>query len=310
MGDSEIREHSVHLLGAAVPWFQELLRAHSIELSASSELAQALEILEKTRLGAEIGATLRFGSPAAGQQFHLRATGADFLSKALHRGFSSGLHGFHGHLQELRSSDPILTGPSGSSTTARNGTWELLLASLVSPFASNVRRAEPDILMEFEGATVGLAAKVLYSKSTATRADTVVLGADQLEKSVAEYGFVVVNLVELFPHAEMFRNFVQGDVRDPGAAENILTVWMTTFIELHNLGAWGRRLASRSKVLSVLFFLPTVVHFQGREVPIMPYYRVHVLARPGQEDRARAFESALNDSCQRVLGHDPRIPTG
>ena len=116
-------------------------------------------------------------------------------------------------------------------------------------------------------------------------------------------GFVAVNLVELFPHAAMFQNFVKSDVTSGEQARRILNGWVTAFMDQYNFEAWARRLRETTKVLSVLFFLPTVIHVHGLQTPMVPYYRIHVVSRAGKQDEAEPFEMALNGACQTVLGY-------
>ena len=286
-------------VGASIAWFKDELKARALPLNAASELAKALALLEDVK--ARVGQIVRYASPEEAQALHLKSSGADFLTKALHRGCAAGLEGFEDHWRELRSADPILTGPASNSTNSRNKSWELLLASLMATFASQVCAAEPDVVCNFEGRSVGVAAKVLYSAEPKKHLARIAEGAEQIDRSQVEEGFVVVNLVERFPHAQMFRNFVQGDIRTAEQARQILDAWVWTFTEQYDLREWGRRLKSRAKTLSILFFLPTLLDIKGREMPLVPYYRIHVVSIEGREDRAKSFALALNQSCQHVL---------
>jgi hypothetical protein len=164
-----------------------------------------------------------------------------------------------------------------------------------------VRAAEPDIVCDFGGRSVGVAAKVLYSSEPKKHLARIAEGAEQIDRSDVDEGFVVVNLVEQFPHSLMFRNFVHGDVRTAEQARHILDQWVLQFTAQYDLREWGRRLKGRNKTLSVLFFLPTLLHIKGREMPLVPYYRIHVVSIEGREERTKAFAFALNQSCQHVL---------
>jgi hypothetical protein len=181
----------------------------------------------------------------------------------------------------------------------------ILLASLVAPFARNVAFNEPDVTFDFEGTRVGLAAKVLYTGDPRGHLARIAEGARQIETSSVAEGFVVVNLVEQFPHAAMFSNFVDSGIDGADAAEHVVNEWVNNFAEQYDLAAWGRRFRDKSKLLSLLFFLPTVLHIHGLQTPIVPYYRIHVISRPDREERAKAFEVALNNSCVCVLPHRP-----
>jgi hypothetical protein len=300
--DCRIADVGIDLLGASMGWFRAGLKSRGLSLNSGSELGKALSLLEEVRLKARAGEIARYTSREVAQALHLKASGADFLTKALHRGSAFGLEAFDSHWKGLCSGDPVLTGPSANST-ARNKSWELLLASLVAPFSSHVRGDEPDVVFGFNGRAVGLAAKVLYSSEPNKHLERIAEGARQIDCSNVDEGFVVVNLVEQFPHAEMFRNLVDGNVTTAGQAQHILNQWMWSFTAQYDLEAWGRRLKDKSKLLSVLFFLPTLLHIHERDMPLVPYYRIHFVSIVGREARASAFEFALNESCQRVLSY-------
>lgn len=125
------------------------------------------------------------------------------------------LHGFDDRWRSLKAGDPLLTGPSdrvGKITRPRDFSWELLLASLVAPFAP-VRREEPDAVCTFNGQRLGLAAKVSYSGNEAQFLDQIQEGARQIERQPVDGGFVIVNMLEHFPHGRMFRNFLDASSR-------------------------------------------------------------------------------------------------
>lgn len=125
------------------------------------------------------------------------------------------LRGFDDRWRSLKAGDPLLTGPSdrvGKITRPRDFSWELLLASLVAPFAP-VRREEPDAVCTFNGQRLGLAAKVSYSGNEAQFLDQIQEGARQIERQPVDGGFVIVNMLEHFPHGRMFRNFLDASSR-------------------------------------------------------------------------------------------------
>lgn len=294
--------------GSSAKWLRETLGRLEVGLRQESALGVALAQLEKTACAYRAEATLSFPSPAAAQEFYLQMTGADFLSKALHWGQASGLRGFDDHFNYLSSGDPVLTSPNGVPSLARNKTWELLLASVVATFAEDVRPGEPDVLCRFHGRTIGLAAKVLYSSNPAKLLDRLKEGTTQLENSDAETGFVAVNLVEQFPHGRMFNNFVNGRFNTGEKVCDLIGNWVTTFIDLDRVQQWARRLRGNKKILSVLFFVPTVVHMHGPIVPLLPYYRLHLVSIVGRDQEASPFEVALNQAFQCVLAYDVDVP--
>jgi hypothetical protein len=295
-----IIEAGLDSIGASVSWLTAKLSEQGCTLHPESRLAQSLASLEQMRRLALSGESYSFKSGVDAQRWYLSASGADFLSKALHRGALHGLRGFDPMFKHLSGGDPVLTGPAIRSNK-RDLSWELLLASLIATFSENVRAEEPDITCGFENQRLGVAAKVLYSDDPATHLDRVKEGAAQLERSVADSGFVVLNMVQLFPHERMFANFNRSKIRTRAEAVAVIDGWSAAFFDAYDLSAWARRLKSLDKLLCVMFFVPTVVHLHDSPNPLVPYYRMHLVAMGGREERARAFTHALNWSCQTVL---------
>lgn len=306
-GNAEVLEFGLDAIGTCAPWLRAELQASGVRLHPKSELALGLGELEQLR--SRIGDTLRFSSPAEAQMFYFRSTGVDFLSKALHRGKTKGLNGFAKHFGALGSGNPVLTGPSERTSGERDSSWELLLASLIASFSNDVCEVEPpDILCEFSGARIGIAAKMLHSASRDKAPRHIVKGAKQLEKSSADHGFVVMNLVDVFPHARMFWSFYTARLASPDAALDIMHEWMNSFLIGYDLDDLVERLqhSSATKLNSLLFFVPTVLYLEASDPPVLPFYRFQVITIDGRRERAEAFEHALNRSCQDVLAYRPQ----
>lgn len=220
--DGEIIDHGLDAIGGSTAWLRMHLAEGGVRLHPDSELGRGLDELDS--LAARAAQVVRFPSASEAYHHYLRATGVDFLSKALHRARLRGLEGFARHIRTLGSGNPVLTGPSEAGSGARDASWELLLASLIASFAAAVAEEEPDLVCSYRGAKVGVAAKVLYSKNSDQLLKLIAKGAKQLERSAAEHGFVVVNLVEVFPHTRMFENFRRGRVATGIAAQQIVHV--------------------------------------------------------------------------------------
>lgn len=297
-------DHGLDAIGTSADWLRAELSAAGVRLHPNSELARALNDLD--RLATQIGQVARFPSASDAQSLYLSASGVDFLSKALRRGRAHGLAGFGRHMKALGSGNPLLTGPAEKASGDRDATWELLLAALVASFSSNVREEEPpDITCDFVGARIGIAAKVLHSTNRNKLPKHVVKGAEQLERSMADHGFVAINLADVFPHAKMFENFRSGRIASGDAAQLVINEWMNAFLATYNVPDLVRRLAAtpNSKLNSVMFFVPTVLHIEGIDPSLVPFYRFHMITVDGRRERAEAFEHALNWSCQDVLGY-------
>ncbi|HKO90005.1 MAG TPA: hypothetical protein VJU61_02570 [Polyangiaceae bacterium] len=290
----------VGVIGKSRPWFEAKAQSFGLCMNPGSPLGTSLQFLRELEQQAVTQGVMRFDSPEQGQSWCLQSVGMDYLTKTLHRGHARGLSAGQRYWQYLKAGNPLLTAPAGKRTDARDHSWELVLASVAASFASDVRLSEPDITCMFEGQRVGLAGKVLYTRSERRFLDAIQKGARQLEGSEAEVGFVVINLVEMFPHGRMFRNFRDGRVRVRAGLE-IIGAWVDAFLTPYPVPQWSAHLRGMSKLLSVLMFVPTIAHLDGMDAPV-PYYRLHSFGIVGREERARPFELALQSAFESVPG--------
>ncbi|HKO93003.1 MAG TPA: hypothetical protein VJU61_17730 [Polyangiaceae bacterium] len=297
-----IIDHGLEALGASRLWFEGRLRDLGITLHPGSRLARGLRKLQDLERSATAGDAIKFPSPVEGQRWFLDALGADFLCKAMHRG-ERGLTGFEDRWRSLKSGDPILTGPSelqGKVTRPRDLSWELLLASIVAHFAP-VRKQEPDLVCTFNGMDIGLAAKVSYTGNEGQFLDQIQEGARQIERQGVDAGFVVVNMVEHFPHECMFKNFLDAGISDPRVLYELVAGWGDAFLRPYPPPKWARHLRGMSKLLSVMMFVPTILPLVGKS-SVLPYYRIHTFGIEGREEQAYPFEQALQTACETLPG--------
>ncbi|MBI3205148.1 MAG: hypothetical protein HYZ29_26655 [Myxococcales bacterium] len=103
----------------------------------------------------------------------------------------------------------------------------------------------------------------------------------------------------------MFENFRSGRVASGTAAQQIIHEWVNAFLATYDIPDLVRRLTKTrsSKLNSVMFFVPTVLHLERIDPPLVPFYRFHMITVDGRRERAEAFEHALDSSCQDVLGY-------
>jgi hypothetical protein len=204
--DATIEEHGLDAIATSLDWFEKRLGSASIVVRSDSALGRCLQTLRDWKAEARPDAApKRLPIPDA-QRWFLNASGTDYLTKTLHRGEQAGLRGFEDHWRMLSAGNPILTGPAGKPSRERNRTWELMAASWVATFAEDVREAEPDVVCRYHGRQLGLASKVLYGTSGGRFLDIIQSGAEQIQRSNVDAGFVLLNMVEIFPHVAMFRN--------------------------------------------------------------------------------------------------------
>ncbi len=245
---------------------------------------------------------MKFSSAEDAQRFAFDAIGTDFLTKALHRNRCIVDARFDKAWRSLRAGDPILTGPTqlqGPVSRPRDFSWELLLASLVATFATNVRMAEPDVVCEFQGKRVGLAAKVFYGSNDGQLLDKIQEGARQIQNQNVDQGFVVVNMVEQFPHERLFNVIREAGIAEAKVIFELVSGWVDAFLVAHPVPFWEQHLRGMSKLMSVMMFVPTILPLAGMPMPL-PYYRIHTFGLIGREDEALLFEQALQLACEEV----------
>ena len=105
-------------------------------------------------------------------------------------------------LPTLTRGDPSPLTP-GNQSNERDRIFELVCARICSLFASDVAFGEPDVLATYRGKRWGLACKSAYGSPT-TVAKAVRKGAKQIERSDIDFGMIVVQLTNIFPHDRMY----------------------------------------------------------------------------------------------------------
>jgi hypothetical protein len=290
-------------IGGSVPWLQERLRSDGVTIHPDSGLARAFATLTRFMEDARQERTVRLHSEDDFDhfaQYFAHASGADFLTKMLHRGLAFGLSGISDHIRHLASGDPVPTSPSArfdANHDDRNRVWELGLAAAVSTFAEGVALVEPDVAMTFQGRRVGLAAKVLYSDRSAKLVRRVVEGARQIEMAPVDQGFVVLNLVQLFPIGRTYANLARARVTNPATCLQVLDEWARTFFDQHRRSL-SMKFQRYPKVKSIISLIPAIVPFQDSAAPL---YRISCTSIEGREEDALPFELAFNGAFQQVL---------
>lgn len=79
---------------------------------------------------------------------------------------------------------------------AKDTLWELELLRMLSDIGINAHLGEPDLILEFEGAKIGVACKNLYSEKNVWKILSQAVA--QIERGV-DFGIVAVNLEHLLP---------------------------------------------------------------------------------------------------------------
>jgi hypothetical protein len=138
--------------------------------------------------------------------FFSEALGADFLSKALHWGYDSGLRASRDQWKQLTIANPNIATPEDKSSMERNRVWETAIGSIAKTFCSEVDFVEPDVICTFEKKKIAIAAKMAYSEKNIF--ENVKKGLRQAKgaesnDSVDAY-LIFVNVVQIYPLLDVF----------------------------------------------------------------------------------------------------------
>lgn len=120
------------------------------------------------------------------------------------------LPSFAPHIQLLNSGTPLQNTPAPRNDPSANKTLELLMGlAALGAGATNVdlddphnpKGDNPDVLADFDGEVWGFACKVPEGDAPATLYERIEDGIDQIERSRATRGFVVLNFKNRYDHA-------------------------------------------------------------------------------------------------------------
>jgi hypothetical protein len=247
--------------GGDAQWFRDFLLTQGIRLKASCPFGQALSALEKlsewTRGGVQPLLSIEKRYAIAADAF-----GADLITKSVRRTISKTAEPLRPYWPLFAKCDPNQI-RRGRSDTGRNLVWELLVGVLVANFATDLARVEPDLRCTYLDRRWGLSCKAFYSFDVDQQIDSIVEGVKQLEGADTDRGIVIVNLANIFSHAELFAQ----DFPTSQAAILFVTRGHRQFLDRFRTRSVERRLTSgadgmRDKTRMVLFFCPTVVNVQ------------------------------------------------
>jgi hypothetical protein len=113
------------------------------------------------------------------------------------------------HLRKLNEGQVPQNSPSGILDKVSPKLFELLIALGAMQIGNHMELDDPDhssggdnpdVLITVDGVRYGLACKALIGRSTEALVQNLVKGIDQIERSPAEIGFIVVNVKDLINH--------------------------------------------------------------------------------------------------------------
>jgi hypothetical protein len=295
-----VENFGIDAIGSSVDWFEGRLVERGICLDGQCALRQGLRALARRAEMAQAKLAERMTIEAA--LHHLgQATGADTLTKVLHRGERAGLTQFRRHWRSLKGGNPLVTAPSYGHCQKRTRCWELVLASLCANFCEQVLDEEPDIVAVRQQMRLGIAAKMLFTSTKSALLSRIEEGIDQLERSAIDAGIVAINLTDVYPHEQQFVALHRMRYKHPSTLHFAINCWVDDFVETYGptRAKWTALTRKQTKVMAIAFFLPTVMTYWAGHVAVpMTLYQWTTFC-PGHRDaEAKDFLTRLQDAYQ------------
>lgn len=137
----------------------------------------------------------------------------DFVKQILKHKEHPDFHQIIPHLHLLnKASTATLTSQSKITDDGNNKLMELYIALLCMSFALNIRLDHPDnskgdnpdVMFEFRNQTWAIACKALHSSKEKTLYDTIEKGTEQINRSNADKGIVVVNFKNIIDRNQIW----------------------------------------------------------------------------------------------------------
>lgn len=290
---------------ASCGWMRDQFRERSISVHGASSLAKGLTGLEKFREKVVADDYYRFDSTDACYDFMAEVYGADFLTKAIHWGATSGLQLDERRWKLLGKGDPLITRTTSDSGKPRNETWETILASIFATFAADVTFKEPDVTCSYRGRRYAIAAKVAYSKDNLI--ENIEKGFRQA-RSKADAVLVFVDVVSLYPQVETLRWSRSRAFAHNDEAVEAMIGSVTRWCSNLPLKALAQRLHSKAtEPVGVAFFVPMFLHIGGAPRPFL-YTHMPLAWDHGSPDYE--FARAFLRRCNFVASFAPGVDMG
>jgi len=188
--------------------FEELLKKHGLNIKSNSDLERIsisiIEVNEKFK-----GKIIHDDKQDIRMQLSEVAGLTEFIRKILKNQTSADFNQLIPHLQLLNESKSVSqTTKSKITDEGNNKLFELYVALLCMEIGDNLRLDDPksskgdnpDILFNLNGITWAIACKALHTKSELTLFDRIEDGVEQINRSSANKGIVVVNFKNIIDY--------------------------------------------------------------------------------------------------------------
>jgi len=171
----------------------------------------------------------------------------DFVKQILKHKSHSDFKQVIPHLQLLNtSSTATLTKKSKITDSGNNKLMELYVALLCMSFSKNIKLDHPenskgdnpDVMFEYNGITWAIACKALHTTNEKSLYDTIEKGTDQINKSKASKGLVIVNFKNIIERNQLWTIINQQQV-DSGKEEPLFSCYSSLEIPTKILYSYG-----------------------------------------------------------------------
>ncbi len=300
---SDKKDHIIHpddRAGSSGPWLETKLKDEKLTIHPQSGIAIALKSLQQLRqLILSKGST---GVRPVEELYKLfsEGYGADLLTKALHWGYDSGLRLSQEQWKYLISANPNIASP-GQSSTERNKVWEIVIGSIAKTFCAQVDFTEPDLICNYEGEKIAVAAKVIYSDEQVVqnvrkgfKQAKAVGDADEIDAY-----FIFANIVNIYPFLDIFKQTAKSQSSDK--MTDLLLNNVTSWCDRLPLMKEAKRLKEQTnKPVGVGFFIPFTLVLNGNP---MPFFYVHMPLTWAVGSIEYRFAQKFLQACNVVLGY-------
>ena len=315
------RDHFMFEEGApAAIQVEKRLLQHGIRIAPGSYLeAAALSAfrLAEHQAGAASGGSNGDTRAGIASMIGFMEIGTQLLASIAHPDF----HVLAPHLKLLNEATAFQNQPSGGNDDASRKLFELLAACWAMSFGSNVivddpqfsKGDNPDVILEYQRVRWAIACKTIQSTSPQSVIDNISDGVDQIDRSAAQLGIVLINAKDTLPLDKYWPEVPNpaGDGPLYGCFADAEEPFRILASDLQSISYGIAQYAgpaeikaifkARKAIPAIAFWGHTVssVLRDGRPVPTAVRQMVFAYVRkPNQQ--AVAFINALNDAAMRI----------
>lgn len=207
--------------------FEALLKSQSLVIEKDSDLEQVL--LAVLEVNAKNKKEIAHNNEIDIRDLFSDQVGiVDFASKIVKHKYHKDFQQLIPHLRLLNSSNTsTLTKKSRVTDSGNNKLLELYIALLCMSFADDVflddpdesKGDNPDVMFTYKGMKWAIACKALHTTNEKSLFDTIEKGTDQINKSDAHFGIVLVNFKNIIDRDEIWPMYYLSEAKGDNAPE-------------------------------------------------------------------------------------------